>query len=88
MNKNNIIRKISKALVLAAFIIPFNLMAQPGGPGDTQAGGNSGDCTDPDNACPIDTGTIAIVIAGLSIGTFMMMKKNNIAFYQSTNVSK
>jgi len=82
MNKNNIIRKISKALLLAAFIIPFNLMAQPGSPCDDGTG-------DPDSSnCPVDTGTIAIVIAGLSIGTFMMMKKKNIAFYQSTNVSK
>ena len=90
MNKNKIIKKISLALLLAAFIIPVNLMAQdPSDPGGYGTGTGGGDCSDPDSlGCPVDGGTIAIVIAGLSIGTFMMMRKKNIAFYQSTNVSK
>ena len=84
MKSNKLIKNISKALLIGAFLVPFNLMAQgPTGPGDTQAGGNTGDCTDPDVPCPIDNGTVAIVVAGLAIGTFMLIKNKNTAFYQA-----
>ena len=66
MKSNKLIKNISKALLIGAFLIPFSIMAQPGGPGDTQAGGNTGDCTDPDNPCPIDNGTVAIIVAFIS----------------------
>ena len=93
MNKNKIIKNINKALLIGAFLIPFNLMAQIGIPDPSDNGGGSGSsggtdpisglpCSDADANCPIDTGTIAIVIAGLAIGTIMMMKNKNASFYQ------
>ena len=85
MSKNKIIKNISKALIIGAFLIPFNLIAQtPGDPGGSTPGtdANGTPCSDPDALCPVDTGTIAIVIAGLAIGTIMLMRKKNTAFYQ------
>ena len=85
MSKNNIFKNISKALLIGAFLIPFNLMAQdPGDPGGSDSGTGGSDCSDPDSlGCPVDNGTVAIVIAGLAIGTFMIMRKKNTAFYKA-----
>ena len=85
MSKNNIFKNISKALLIGAFLIPFNLMAQdPGDPGGSGTGTLGNDCSDPDSlGCPVDNGTVAIVIAGLAIGTFMIIRKKNTAFYKA-----